>query len=157
MSTIDNNTFFSWVQDELQTGKQVRIPVKGMSMFPFLRDGADFVTLTSCKPEELKKRDIVLFVYKNKYIMHRLRYRKETGWIAQGDGNLSKWEFCSDQKIVGKMTCVYRPDGKVIEANSRKWKWMSSLWTSMGIFKRPLLHVLHARYRHHAMKQIPKA
>ena len=153
MNTIDNNIFFSWVKDELQTGKQVRIRVKGMSMFPLLRDGADLVTLTACKPEELKEKDVVLFVYKNKYIMHRLRYRQETGWIAQGDGNLNRWEFCSNQKVLARMTAVYRPDGTIIETSSRKWRLMSTLWIYMGIFKRPLLHVLHARYRHHSMKQ----
>ena len=147
MNAIDNEIFFSWVKEELETGKQVRIRVKGMSMFPLLRDGADSVILTACQPEELKKSDVVLFVYKNKYIMHRLRYRQAQGWIAQGDGNLNCWEFCSDHKVLARMTSVCRPNGKTINTDSTIWKIQSSLWLSVGIFKRPLLKVLHATYR----------
>ena len=72
---IDNDTFFADVRRLLDQGTRVTIPVKGLSMLPFIRGGKDLVVLEKAGGN-LQRDDIVLFHVGpregGRYVMHRI-------------------------------------------------------------------------------------
>ena len=70
MKNIPNDMFFAWVESEIAAGRSVRFQLKGISMFPLLRNQKDEVVLVPCRAEELRVRDVVLFRYKGKHLLH---------------------------------------------------------------------------------------
>ena len=132
---INNEVFFGWVKAELAEGKSVRINVKGFSMLPYIRMGKDKVVIYPLKADEPKKGDVVLFRYKGRDIMHRVIRIDVEQYIIQGDGNYKGYEFCKRKDIVGIVRQVIRPSGRIVETSSRRWRWESRAWRSLGIFR----------------------
>lgn len=70
---ISNDIFFAEVLRVLREGKNVTIPVKGVSMLPFIRgdrDSVELEPLADARP--LAVGDIVLFRVAGRYILHRI-------------------------------------------------------------------------------------
>ena len=84
---VNNEAFFKDIKEIIKT-TDVKFKVKGSSMWPFFKDGITSVTLT--KVEKLKKLDVCLFNYKDKYFLHRLIKIKDNDYIFKGDGLSSK-------------------------------------------------------------------
>lgn len=96
---VNNEAFFKDIQELLKT-TNVKFKVKGSSMWPFFKDGKTTITLT--KVEEIKKLDICLFTYKDKYLLHRLVKIKGDDYIFKGDGLISK-EIVKRKNIIAKV------------------------------------------------------
>ena len=89
MAVLDTNQYLDAVCRMIEEGKEnVPVPVKGVSMRPFLRDG-DFAYLVSL-PRKLKRGDIVLFQRKNgQYVLHRIyKILKNGSYLLLGDSQL---------------------------------------------------------------------
>ena len=135
VKTISNHLFFSWVEDELAAGNEVRFKVKGVSMSPLLRNGKDEVVMVPCQADELKPMDVVLFRYRGGHLLHRIIRREgEQLWI-QGDGSFVAVEQCDVKDVVGKLCRVYRPSGRVICVKSKRWRWSSRLWRCSDLLR----------------------
>lgn len=143
MKTIDNDTFFAWVEEELAAGREVSFRLKGTSMFPLLRNGKDVVLLAHCAPESLKPMDVVLFRYKGKHLLHRIIRRDGDNLLLQGDGSIVAKETCSVHEVVGKVFQVRRPSGKTISVESLQWRFFGRLWRNLGFIRKCLLRVLN--------------
>jgi len=60
------------LKKSIQADISVRLTVRGNSMSQLLLDGVDVVTLHPCNPVELRPGEIILFRYKEKFLLHRI-------------------------------------------------------------------------------------
>lgn len=123
---ISNATFFALLEQELAAHGSVRIRVKGVSMEPMLRNNRDEVQIVPYKGEELSPRDICLFKFQGRHILHRFLRREGNLFYFQGDNVLTRVEFCHNEDIVGIVRTVYR-DGKSLLPFSEGWKYRIKL------------------------------
>ncbi len=93
---VSNEAFFKDIKEIIKTN-DVKFKVKGSSMWPFFKDGITSVTLT--KVEEIKRLEVYLFTYKDKYFLHRLVKIKGDDYIFKGDGLISK-EIVKKEAII---------------------------------------------------------
>lgn len=149
---VENDEFFGKVVSLLVEGHSVTVPVKGVSMLPFIRGDKDSVVLEgveSCTPYGKSRigvnvGDIVLFRYKGRYIMHRILRIENNQAVIQGDGVARNMEICSLDDIYGRVTQI-RKNGKTpIDPYSDSMKREVALWMRFRPIRRYILFV----YRH---------
>ncbi|MGO1788571.1 MAG: S24/S26 family peptidase, partial [Sphingobacterium sp.] len=96
---IPNRPYFQEVVRLLAEDKQVRIPVKGKSMQPFLNDG-DLVVLSKFTGEKISLGSVVLGRYRDGVVLHRLVGRGQQIVTLAGDGNLIQKEKVKVEDIL---------------------------------------------------------
>lgn len=69
---IPNIEALNIIEESIKEGSPVRIRVRGNSMSPLLLDGIDVVTLRPFVRGELKIGDIILFRYREGFMLHRI-------------------------------------------------------------------------------------
>ena len=84
MRIIDSDNFFAFLIEEISAGKTVTIRAKGTSMLPFIHENDILQLVPLCKTE-LKKMDIILFKYKDSYLLHRIVKKNNEILLLQGD------------------------------------------------------------------------
>ncbi len=104
---ITNDSYFERVESLLAEGKVVKIPVKGTSMLPSLKEG-DHVLLNTTDMREMKWGTIVLALYRGGYILHRLVGRKGDILELAGDNNWVQIERVERDAVIGMVTEAYR-------------------------------------------------
>ena len=82
MNELQNEAFLK----KLREGKVVQFAPMGISMTPFIRGGQDKVLVR--KEETVGVGDIVLVVYRNNLILHRVYVINGSRLTLMGDGNL---------------------------------------------------------------------
>ena len=142
MKEIPNHLFFAWAEEEIAQGRCIRIRMRGISMRPFLREGKDEITIAPCRPDRLKRLDVILFRYKGRHLVHRIVNIDGGLYTLQGDGVWASQEQCHAHDIVGKMTTIHRPSGKTIAVTSRTWRTYSRLWHTLRPFRQWMLRIL---------------
>ena len=142
MKQIPNDVFFTWVENEVAEGRSVQFRLKGVSMFPLIRDGKDVVVLHPCAAEDLSPMDVILFKYKGNYLLHRIIKKEGNRLYIQGDGSFVAKEECNTEDVVGKVYAIVRRHNKVIYVDSWKWKIPSFLWRKIGLLRPYLLYIL---------------
>lgn len=141
MKQIPNQVFFAWVEDEILSGRPVRLRMKGNSMFPLLRSQKDEVLLYPCPSEDLRPKDVVLFRYRGNHLLHRVILRDGNRLLLQGDGSYVAKEECLVDDVVAKVTGIIRPSGRVIPVDNWRWKVPSYLWPKAGMLRTVLLRI----------------
>ena len=123
-------------QEFLREGTPVLLPVKGNSMLPFIRGGRDLVLV--CKTPEVKVGDVVLArTTAGNYVIHRV-FGEEPGiFILKGDGNLVGTEKCALVDVMGTVTEVRKPSGRVFNPASVK------NWQKLPLFLRRVFLALY--------------
>lgn len=125
---VTTDELLEWVVDILNQHSPVIIRIRGNSMFPFLRDNRDLVTLRAFGPEDLRPGTIILFKYETKYLLHRILRKKSANYYLRGDNNWSfLFETCTEDDVVGVVVSVER-NGRQIACDSWKWRFCSFLW-----------------------------
>ena len=149
---VENDEFFGKVVSLLVEGHSVTVPVKGVSMLPFIRGDKDSVVLEGVESYTpygksrigVNVGDIVLFRYKGRYIMHRILRIENNQAVIQGDGVARNMEICSLDDIYGRVTQI-RKNGKTpIDPYSDSMKREVALWMRFRPIRRYILFV----YRH---------
>jgi len=115
-SAQEFENLFTGLPDNVE---QIRIQVKGGSMFPFIQSG-DWVSaaLYKGKHENVRKGDILLFRKDDKLYMHRMLRRVKDGFIVKGDMSFGHdGAICADD-IMARVTLVER-DGRRIDLGSK--------------------------------------
>ena len=143
MKQIPNDLFFAWVDTEIAAGRSVQFRLKGISMFPLIRNVKDEVLLRPCSTEELRPMDVVLFKYRGKHLLHRIIRREGNRLLIQGDGSYVAQEQCTTDAVIGKVQAIVRPSGKVLPVESWQWRFPSWVWRHLGVFRTPLLRIFH--------------
>ncbi len=142
MLSLDNETFGKQVTETLAAGRQAVIRVRGSSMYPFIRDYIDLVTLHPPQPEHLKKGQIVFFRYGNRYLLHRIIRVTNGVFHIRGDNRRDRWcEQVSDNHIIGYVATIER-NCKVIHCDHWRYRWYARIWmgtTSLRLWLYPLL------------------
>lgn len=146
---VENDEFFGKVVSLLVEGHSVTVPVKGVSMLPFIRGDKDSVVLEgveSCTPEgksriRVNVGDIVLFRYKERYIMHRILRIENCKAIIQGDGVARNMEICSLDDIYGRVTQILKPGKSPVDPYSDKMRRRSALWMRLKPIRRYVLFI----------------
>ena len=143
MKKVSNDVFFAWVEEEIAQGKPVHFRLKGNSMFPLLRNMKDSVILEKCSMHDLKPMDVVLFRYRGTHVLHRIIQRTGDDLLIQGDGSIVAMEQCTVNDVVGKVTGICRPSGKIVSVENWKWKLSSRLWRTSNSMRKFLLRVAY--------------
>jgi len=106
--SLPNESFFTEVKTLLDEGKQVRIPVKGKSMRPFLRDG-DTVVLVRATHKMIHWGRIVLARSETGHIvLHRVAFRKKDRLWLMGDAHTRLKEQIEVKDVLAFTTIAYR-------------------------------------------------
>lgn len=145
MAVLDTNQYLDAVCRMISEGKEnVPVPVKGVSMRPFLRDG-DFAYLVSL-PRKLKRGDIVLFQRKNgQYVLHRIyKILKNGSYLLLGDSQLEP-EPVMEEQFRAKVSFV-RCMGQECRPGSFKWWLFAVPWLRLAPW-RPQIAKLLALFR----------
>lgn len=138
--TLSNTLFFSWVEEEMAAGHNVRFAVKGYSMMPLLRSETDEVELVPPGDSEARVGDILLFRYKGNHILHRViakSYSAQKGccrYILRGDNVIGRREYAFASDVVGRVRYVYikvadTGDGRQLEAGKNNFTQKSPFST----------------------------
>jgi len=69
---IPNTDALKIIEESIKAGTTVQLTVRGNSMSPLLMDGVDVVRLRPFIPAELKPGVIILFRYKERFVLHRI-------------------------------------------------------------------------------------
>ena len=136
---VNNADFFAQVKEELDAGHRVTIPVKGVSMLPFIRGERDLVTLE--KPSSLGRGDIVLFTVGRKYVMHRILRIDGDVFVIMGDGVLRAKERTTRNRIVAKVVEILRDGERSVDPSSPSQRFLSSVWRLLFPFRVFLLKI----------------
>ena len=144
---IDNDTFFADVLRLLDQGKRVTIPVKGLSMLPFIRGGKDLVVLEKAG-EVLEADDIVLFHVGpregGRYVMHRILSIDGDAVDIQGDGVPETHEHVRRNQVIAKAVEILRGGKCRVDPYSPGQRRLVHFWQWLCPVRRYILFI----YRH---------
>ena len=116
---IPNNLFFNNIRNIISSGNSVELKVKGTSMQPTLLDGKHRVVLVPYKKQYLRTGMIALFVYRGKYVLHRLVAIDNYRLTFQGDNLPYTKEYIKEEDIVAIVEFIITPTSKVIDCKKR--------------------------------------
>ena len=145
MAVLDTNQYLDAVCRMIGEGNEnVPVPVKGISMRPFLRDG-DFAYLVSL-PGKLKRGDIVLYRRNNtQYVLHRIyKVLKNGNYLMLGDSQMVP-EPVKEAQLLAKVSFV-RCMGEKCHPGSFKWWFFAVPWLRLAPW-RPQIAKLLALFR----------
>lgn len=83
-------------------------PTVGISMLPMLKERRDTIVVRA-KTEKLKPLDVALYRRGNAYVLHRVLYPTDTGYIIRGDNCYSD-ENIPEEDVFGVLTEFFRKD-----------------------------------------------
>ena len=125
----------------VREGVNVTLPVKGLSMQPFIIGGKESVILH--RPVLIDVGDVVLaWVDGCRYVVHRIIRIDGDRITLMGDGNLTT-EHCALNDIKARVTHVVSADNKKRDLYSRWRVSAAKLW----FWLRPIRRYLLAIYR----------
>ena len=145
MAVLDTNQYLDAVCRMIGEGNEnVPVPIKGVSMRPFLRDG-DYAYLVSL-PGKLKRGDIVLYRRKNgQYVLHRIyKVLKNGNYLMLGDSQMEP-EPMREEQFRAKVSFV-RCMGQECRPGSFKWWFFAVPWLRLARW-RPQIAKLLAPFR----------
>ena len=116
--------------EHLNQNQEVSFRIQGVSMMPFFRHQKTIVTLK--KEDSYKRLDVVLFLYQDAYILHRIIKIENDTYYLRGDGSY-RVEKTTKEQIFGKVI-HHETDGNTTKKKKKKVK----LW----LFFTPLRKIL---------------
>lgn len=139
MAVLDTTKYLDAVCRMLEDGEvNVPVPVTGVSMQPFLRNG-DFAYLEPIR-EPVKKGDIVLYQRRHgQYILHRVYRLREGGFWMLGDSHLKPEPVDADQ-LRGKVAFV-RCGGRDIHPGDRRWWLFAYPWRWLAPWRKQIYQI----------------
>ncbi|HLT86446.1 MAG TPA: S24 family peptidase [Sphingobacterium sp.] len=136
---MENEAFFTVVEQRLEVGDQVCIPVVGKSMEPFLRE-RDEVLLQTARGADIAIGDIVLARWGQRYVLHRVvRKKADELWLA-GDNNLVQIEKIASADLIAVLSEARR-GGKVLAVSGTFNKSLGMLWYYLRLPRRVMVAI----------------
>ena len=99
------------IEEVLQTNGMYVGPTVGVSMLPMLKNRRDTIIVLP-KTEKLKPLDVALYKRGEDYVLHRVLYCTETGYVIRGDNCYSD-EIVPEETVIGVLSEFYRKDKHV--------------------------------------------
>lgn len=138
---ISSEVLFSAICEQLAEGRQAAFTVTGMSMWPFLRHGADTVVLEQAEPDQIRKGDIVLVrVNPGRYLLHRVTACTENQVETTGDGNCFRDGFFQRDQVLARAVKLIRSD-RTIDCADPRWKLAFRCWMVLYPVRRPMMSI----------------
>jgi signal peptidase I len=138
---VNTQAYLDMVRDLLAEGKTaVPVPVKGVSMRPFLRDG-DRVFL-DLPGDRVRPGDIVLYTRPNgQYVLHRIYRVNKNGsfWII-GDSQLTPEPIIGMSCVHAKVSFVIAGD-KMIKPGDLRWWFYACPWRWLAPWRRHISRI----------------
>jgi hypothetical protein len=69
---LPNKDVLLLIREQIAAGRSVRLPSEGNSMSPLLLDQRDTVLLRPVDPVKIKMGDVILYSWKDGFLMHRV-------------------------------------------------------------------------------------
>ncbi len=141
MAVLDTEKYLDAVCLMLSQGHtNVPVPINGVSMRPFLRNG-DFAYLTSL-PGKIKKGDILLFQRPDhRYVLHRVyKIRKDGTYLMLGDSQLNPEPVTASQ-LRGAVAFV-RCGGLDCKPGSFRWWFFACPWLYLAPWRPQIAKLL---------------
>ena len=141
MAVLDTEKYLDAVCLMISQGHEnVPVPVRGVSMRPFLRN-ADFAYLVRL-PEKLKRGDIVLYQRKNnQYVLHRVYKILENGsYLMLGDSQMEP-EPVETEQLRAKVSFV-RCGGVDCRPGSFRWWFFACPWLYLAPWRPQIAKLL---------------
>ena len=124
---------------QLEKGGRADLTVTGWSMLPMLQYGRDRVTLIP-PPEELKKKDIILYRRENgQYVLHRIIGVKDGKYILSGD-NQAVREIVDRSQVIG-LVSEFTHRGKPCSMDSLSYRIYAWVWVELFFLRKPYLFI----------------
>lgn len=110
-----DNQIFEAVRCAINSGDEVAMVVRGHSMRPALKPDSDAVILSPVADRRLRRGDIVLArTADDRHVLHRIVAFGFDGTLTlMGDGNLHMREQCRMADVVGVVSAVRDPSGRL--------------------------------------------
>lgn len=122
----------------LDEGRNLKLPLSGLSMSPLLVGGRDEVLITSVLGKKLKRGDIVLYVRKDgTHVLHRIHHVKSNMYYMLGDAHTLIEGPIKEEDVLAVATAVIRKE-KMILCSQYSYRIISALW----LFARPLRPII---------------
>lgn len=121
------------LEDKLNNDGFVASGIRGISMYPFLKQGKDNVIISKLD-KKVEKYDVVLFKNKDNYVLHRVIDINGNNLIIKGD-NSEGIEKANINEILGILKAKYNKKG-YIEINDDINKKYYDLSLKNKFFKR---------------------
>lgn len=139
LKIVDNEAFLGVVEELIKSGREVKIPVSGGSMTPFLIHRRDSVILFPIE-SPLKKGDVVLYRRNNgMYVLHRIvRVKEGDVFDICGDAQREIETGVKREDIFARAGVIERK-GKLIYPQSLFWKFFSVIWIRIIPLRRAML------------------
>lgn len=115
------------LKQSLKEGEQVSLIAEGNSMLPLIRGGRDRLFLKALDQESFIPGSILLFVFGDKLVAHRLVGVEGELLIFHGDGNVRCYEHCQRGAAFAEVKAIQR--GRLhIQKDDWKWNLHRLLW-----------------------------
>ncbi len=102
------------MREQLSVGGSVTFGPKGTSMLPLIRQNIDSVVISPVSGT-LKKYDVPLYQRADgHYVLHRIVGVKGESYVMCGDNQFSRERGITDKQIIGVMTAIIKPEGKIL-------------------------------------------
>lgn len=138
--SISNRDFFDYVERTIEEGHSVTIPVKGVSMHPFIRNGKDKAVLSPFSESEIRIGAVVLFRYRGAHVMHRIISRDGDQLTMQGDGNnIRNVEKAALSDVVALVRYIIKPSGRTVDLLSAAQMRKFRLWSRLNPLRRYIM------------------
>lgn len=105
----------------VQEGKYVG-PTVGVSMLPMLKERRDTIVVRP-KTERLKPLDVALYHRGDAYVLHRVLFVTETGYVIRGD-NCYTDEIVPEEAVFGVLTEFFRKDKHFLCTDEKYLKYV---------------------------------
>ncbi len=144
---LPNKIIFDEVERGIAAGSEVRLRVKGWSMYPLLRSNKEVITLRPLREGEPRVGDAVLFRYRDAHILHRVESIKEGIYYMRGDGNIKLTESAEHADIVALLSQIEYANGCVLKTNGWIVRLYKMLWIPLRPQRPRLLRLLRRVWR----------
>ena len=135
--TVSLDELYPIINEKIESGGTVQLPITGTSMLPLLVWGRDTVEIVKC--ENAKKYDIIFYRRDNgHFVLHRIIGINDKGYILCGDNQTFKEYGISDRHIIAVVSSITR-NGKKFDVTRLSYKIYSRLWTMVRPFRRYIL------------------
>lgn len=122
--SIPNKVYFEEICRHIQQKRGVKVRIKGRSMEPFLKDGKDFVVFNALPDgHRFRKGELLLFIYGDRYIVHRIHRIKGHTLYMKGD-HQNHWEIIHTDDVRAWGSCVEFANGRRVHSLSLLWKML---------------------------------
>lgn len=138
---IPNAILIPEIVRQIGNGHTVTLPLRGISMRPFLEDGRDKALLTKPKEQPKVGDPVLAEVDPKRYVLHRIVAIEGDKVTLLGDGNLSP-EHCTIRDIQASVMGFYRKGRTTLDSTDGwKWKVYSKIWMTLRPVRRWLLAI----------------